>query len=72
MAHHAMASADSHDRESSPFKRLDHPSPPEQPGGRRASGDVKGQRQLIRRVDLGEQRFQRIPQVDSAQKRRRM
>jgi hypothetical protein len=31
--------------------------------GDRASGDVEGQRQLIRRADLGQQRFQRVPQV---------
>ncbi len=44
---------------------------PEWPGGSRASGDVKGQRQLIRRADLGQQRFQRIPQIGNRGFRRR-
>jgi hypothetical protein len=44
---------------------------PEWPGGTRASGDVEGQRQLIRRADLGEQRFQPVPQVGNRGFRRR-
>jgi hypothetical protein len=32
-------------------------------GRDQSSGDVKGQRQLIRGADLGEQCFQRLPQV---------
>jgi len=71
MAHHAMASADSHDREASPLKRPDPPSPPEWPERSRASGNVKSQRQLIRRADLGEQRFQDLPRVGNRGFRRR-
>ena len=63
MAQHVMASADSRDRESGPLQRPDHLSPPERPEGTRVSGHVEGQRQLIWRTDLREQRFQRIAQV---------
>jgi hypothetical protein len=40
LAHHVVASADSHHRESCPLKRPDHLRPPELPGGNRASGHV--------------------------------
>ena len=63
MAHHVVASADSRDRESCPLKRPDHLRPRNCREGRPASGHVEGQRQLIRRTGLGQQRFQRAPQA---------
>jgi hypothetical protein len=62
MAHDVMAAADSRDRESGTFKRLDNLRLV-LPGWRQASGDVERQRQLIRRAGLGEQDLQRLAQV---------
>ena len=55
MAHHMVTSADPHDREASPFQRLDYLRPRISPGSNRASGDVETQRQLVRRTDHSEQ-----------------
>jgi hypothetical protein len=60
MAHDVVAPADPRHGEPCPSERLHHLVAGVPPGRAQASGDIEGQRQLIRRANLCKQDHQRI------------